>query len=175
MAFGLIQWLMSFAVFFFVLGIITWTALHLSQKEHEFVSARFLDGYPTRREEYVRFPLKIVLSRVRLLHSIVLDRFSKPPNSANDLTPIANNQGFEVRDSAQFYNILRAISSAQEHTVNNTRDNAADSDITTAILASSALGNNSTWNEGITAAVSISDESVTLNNHRNVSEDVTKS
>jgi len=57
MAFGLIQWLISFTVFLIVLTVITWSAVHLGKKSQNStdIILRFLDAndYLIEREKYV--------------------------------------------------------------------------------------------------------------------------
>jgi len=87
--------------------------------------------------------------------------------STDNLTLFANDQGSEIPDSAQFYEIWRTFFLTENNTVNSTNYDTA-----TATFVSSVVGNNSTWNDDITL-YNMSDKTFVLDNRRNVSEKVT--
>ncbi|XP_032675855.1 uncharacterized protein LOC116846302 isoform X2 [Odontomachus brunneus] len=156
MAFGLIQWLMSFVIFFVVLSIITWSAVHLGQKDHQLLDR---DNYSNHTENK------------SLNSTIVINVTSPVMESINDMTQL-NDPGMEVADRAQFYKVLQVLS-IKEYAVNSTRDDAADS-TATAILTSSVIDHDS--NEDVTAAAyNMSAESVIVNHSSSIGEEVMKS
>ncbi|XP_012235930.1 uncharacterized protein [Linepithema humile] len=147
MAFGLTQWLISFVIFLVVLTIISWSAIHLGTKDKNAtdIVSRFLDmdDYPIKRKNLT----------------------TRATESTDSTMLYANNQGFEITDSAEFYKILKAFRSTKNSIVNNTKD-----DTTTAIFTLSII-NNSTSSKDTTIYNS-SDTPFTLNNYQNISREI---
>ncbi|XP_077272519.1 uncharacterized protein LOC143903045 [Temnothorax americanus] len=164
MAFGLTQWLISFAIFLIVLTIITWSAVHLGRKDQNStdIITRFLDmdNYSTKREKYV-LPFYLHISH---LFSKSLHSTSLLPNASALFT---NDQGSEIPDSAQFYEIFRAFYSTEGSTVNS-----SNYDTVTATSASSIVENDSMWIDDTTITpynTSTDNKTFILDDRQNVS------
>jgi len=99
--------------------------------------------------------------------TIVRDSTSRVVESTDNLTLFANDQGSEIPDSAQFYEIWRTFFLTENNTVNSTNYDTA-----TATFVPSVVGNNSTWNDD-TTLYNMSDKTFVLDDRRNVSEKVT--
>ncbi|XP_036143862.1 uncharacterized protein LOC114254917 [Monomorium pharaonis] len=158
MAFGLTQWLISFTIFLAVLIIITWSAIHLSKKSQNStdISLRFLD---------VDYPIEW---KNKSFHSTIVNTStSRVIESTDGSTLFANDQGSEITDSSEFYKILQTFYSTKSsafHNVNNTATKA---------FASSAAGNDSTWNNDTTIMLSNTSEKIfVLNDHQHINEKV---
>lgn len=177
MAFGPIHWFASFVIFFIVLGIITWSAVHLGKKDHNStdIVVRFLDldDYLILKGQYVSFCRK---RRLLLFKLLSLYRFSKSLSTEDNSStsrviestddPTPNHQGYEISNIIEFYKVLQALSSTQNHTASGSMQN----DNTTAVSATSVVANDSTWSENSTVTARQSSEPLVLDNRRPVSE-----
>lgn len=89
--------------------------------------------------------------------------------STDGSTLFTNDQGSEIPDSVQFYEIVRTFYSTEGSAVNST-----NYDIVTTTFAFSASGNDSIWNNNTTMLLyNTSDKIFVLDNHRNVSGNIT--
>ncbi|XP_011647769.1 uncharacterized protein LOC105433944 [Pogonomyrmex barbatus] len=150
MAFGLTQWLISFIIFLTIMSIITWSAIHLSNRNgiSMDIALRFLDVNDSIEWE-----------------KIVLNSTPSVIEKTDSLTLFANDQGSEIPDIVQFQKILQTF-----YTTNSNIVNSANYDITTVFIS---ISNISTLSDNTTMS-HISDKTSTLDNHKNVSEKVTE-
>ncbi|XP_011859067.1 PREDICTED: uncharacterized protein LOC105556583 [Vollenhovia emeryi] len=156
MAFGLSQWFISFAIFLIVLTVITWSAVHLGRKHQNSTGIALrssdIDDYST---EWKNKSLHSAISTLQIIETTA-DTF-------------ANDQGSEIPDSAQFFEILRTFYSTKDSAINSTNFN-----IVTTTFTPSVVTNSSTWNDDtVTTLSNISDKTFVLDDRRNVSRNFT--
>lgn len=160
MVFGLTQWLISFVIFLIVLTIITWSAVHLSKKDHNStdIGLRFFDtdDHAIQREKYVKKKLSLpkesfifrYLFNKSLSFMNVRSSTSRVIENTDGPTLFADDQGSEIPNSAEFYNFIMKTFLSKNSTTNRMGDNTA-----TTIFTSSVIDNDTTWSKD--AAITI--------------------
>ncbi|XP_011163079.1 uncharacterized protein LOC105198127 [Solenopsis invicta] len=161
MAFGLTQWLISFAIFLTILTIITWSAVHLGKKDQSFIDANLrlfnVDDYSIegKKRDKSLYPTNVHNSMLRVTEK------------TDSLTLFANEQGSEIPDSEEFYKILQSFYSTKSSVFNK-------SNYDTATFASSVIKNDSKRNYDITVTLSnTSDKTFVLNDRQHNNEKIT--